>query len=645
MLKLILADWRLLLPKSTLQRSLLCFDAMIIPLLLWAAFSIRLQTTYQIPTNQLILFIAAPLISIPVFIRLGLYRAVIRYLGHKALWTIVHAVTVTTMFWAVLAVFATHYTGMPRSVLPLFWLFNIIAIGSSRLLIRHFYLLPTKGASRAIIWGAGSAGAQLAGALRHGRELIAVAFIDDDERLHGQEIAGVKVHPPSTLQLLAEQYNVEELLIAIPSVDQNNRRRILRIVESLPLHVRVLPGVNEIISGHVTVSDLQEANIADLLTREEVAPEHQLMRQNVHRKVVLITGAGGSIGSEICRQILRQNPQRLVMVEHSEHALYTVHQSLKPSPDSEIIALLGSVQDADFIRSVMSDHSIDTVYHAAAYKHVAIVADNPIAGIKNNVFGTQVVAEAAVAAGIETFVLISTDKAVRPSNVMGASKRVAEMVVQAMQDNARKRGLLKTRFEIVRFGNVLASSGSVVPLFREQIAKGGPVTVTHPDVTRFLMSIPEAAALVIQAGALGEGGDVFVLDMGRAIKIDSLARSMIQLTGKSVRDLDNPQGQIEIQYIGLRPGDKLHEELFLTSSVTATRHPKILRSEEKAVPWSALSPALEQLRIAVNERDNDALDSLLRQIIDGLESRQKTLVVRHSSTTAMQTVPKLHRRS
>lgn len=619
----------MLLPRGRMQWALLFFDALVIPILLWVSFSIRLQEPYQVPQHQWILFLAAPLISIPVFIRLGLYRAVIRYLGQKALWTIVQSVTLTTILWAVLAIIVTHYSGMPRSVLPIFWSLNILAIGSVRMIIRHVYLRPTKGTGRAIIWGAGSAGCQLAGALRYGREVVAVAFVDDDPNIQGQEIGGLRVFPPSSLQHLIEQYGVSDLLLAIPSADQHNRRRILRYLEPLPLHVRALPRVNDIIAGRVAIEDLQEANVGDLLTREEVEPVAELLLQNVRHKSVLVTGAGGSIGSEICRQIAQLNPSRLVMLDHSEHALYTVHQSLPPSHDIEVIALLGSVQDSNYLHSIMVDYGINTVYHAAAYKHVPIVEHNPIAGIKNNVFGTLSTAEAALSAQIETFVLISTDKAVRPSNTMGASKRVAELLVQAIQNDARNQGPRKTRFETVRFGNVLESSGSVVPLFRQQISAGGPVTITHPEVTRFLMSIPEAAGLVIQAGALGEGGDTFVLDMGTPIKIVNLARSMIKLSGHSIKDDENPNGDVEIKYIGLRPGEKLHEELFITGNATATRHPKILRSEESQVNWTWLRPKLESLRNAIDERDRAKIDNILYALIErpGEDSEYRADVV------------------
>lgn len=611
-----LHEWQMLLPRGRMQWTLLVFDALIIPILLWVSFSLRLQTPYQVPDHQWILFIAAPIISIPVFIRLGLYRAVIRYLGQKALWTIVQSVSLTTILWAVLAVVVTHYSGMPRSVLPIFWSLNILAIGSVRMIIRHVYLRPTKGTGRALIWGAGSAGCQLAGALRYGREVVAVAFVDDDPNIQGQEIGGLRVFPPSALQHLIEQYGVSDLLLAIPSADQHNRRRILRYLEPHPLHVRALPHVNDIIAGRVAIDDLQEANVGDLLTRDEVEPVTELLLENIHDKSVLVTGAGGSIGSEICRQIAQLKPSRLVMLDHSEHALYTVHQSLPPSHKLEVIALLGSVQDGNYLRSIMVDYGIDTVYHAAAYKHVPIVEHNPIAGIKNNVFGTLAAAEAALSAQIETFVLISTDKAVRPSNTMGASKRIAELLVQAIHNDSRNKEPNKTRFETVRFGNVLESSGSVVPLFRQQIATGGPVTITHAEVTRFLMSIPEAAGLVIQAGALGAGGDTFVLDMGAPIKIVNLARSMIKLSGHTVKDDDNPDGTIEIKYIGLRPGEKLHEELFITGNATATRHPKILRSEEASVNWSWLRPKLESLRMAIDQRDRVQIDNILRTLIE-----------------------------
>ncbi len=609
-------EWKSRMPRSTMQRSLLCFDALALPLLLWIACSLRHLTPYEIPSQQWILFLAAPLISIPVFIRLGLYRAVIRYIGQKALLTVVYSITLATLLWSLLAIGITSAQELPRSLLPLFWLLNLTAIGSVRLIIRHIYLLPHKSSSRALIWGAGAAGVQLAGAIHYSRSLVAVAFIDDDRRLHGQEIAGLRVYPPEAIPHLIDQYSITDLLLAIPSADHQNRKRILRQIESLPVHVRALPLVNEIISCKVGVNDLREANIGDLLTREEVAPVPELLAHNVQGKTVLVTGAGGSIGSEICRQILKLDPHRVVLLDHSECALYTVTQSLPAAQHQRIVALLGSTQDDIFLKSVMREYEVQTVYHAAAYKHVPIVEQNPIAGIKNNVLGTLSAAEAALEADIETFVLISTDKAVRPANVMGASKRVAELLVQAIQQRARLAGKLNIRFETVRFGNVLESSGSVVPLFRQQIAAGGPVTVTHSEATRFLMSIPEAAALVIQAGALGAGGDVFVLDMGEPVKISNLARSMIRLSGKTVRDNDNPLGQVEIQYIGLRPGEKLHEELFISGTVTATQHPKILRSDEPSLTWSQLRPRLDRLKSAVKRKDIAAAERILADIID-----------------------------
>lgn len=613
-------EWKLRLPKSKMQRSLLCFDALALPFLLWVAFSTRHLTLYQVPSDQWGLFVALPLISIPVFVRLGLYRAVIRYIGQKALLTVMYSITLATGLWSLFAMSVTTPEEMSRSLLPLFWLLNLIAIGSVRLIIRHIYLLPQQGTSRAIIWGAGAAGVQLAGAIHYSRSLVAVAFIDDDPRLQGQEIAGLRVYAPDAIPQLIEQYNVEDLLLAIPSADQHNRKRILRKLESLPVHVRALPLVNEIISGKVDVDDLREADIGDLLTREEVAPVPELLRHNVQHKVVLVTGAGGSIGSEICRQILKLDPRRLIMLDHSECALYNIHQSLSAIQDQRIVALLGSTQDESLLKSIMREHCVQTVYHAAAYKHVPIVEQNPIVGIQNNIFGTLAAAEAALEANIETFVLISTDKAVRPANTMGATKRAAELLVQAIQQRARLAGKANIRFETVRFGNVLESSGSVVPLFRQQIAAGGPLTVTHPEVTRFLMSIPEAAALVIQAGALGAGGDIFVLDMGEPVKIRNLARSMIRLAGKTVRDNDNPGGQIEIRYIGLRPGEKLHEELFISGTVTATRHPKILRSDEPSLTWAELRPRLDRLRAAVRRKDGEAAGQILASIIDAQQA-------------------------
>ncbi|MBN4079173.1 polysaccharide biosynthesis protein [Beggiatoa alba] len=602
--------------RNTKRALLVAVDIVALPVALWLGYVLRLGEVWpQGIVNAWWLFIAAPLVAVPIFIRMGLYRAVLRYVGSKALTTIVKAVTITTLILLALVVMSqTH--GVPRSVFFSFWLISLLFIAGSRLVLRsyiHSYTRKARKKQPVAIYGAGSTGAELAKAMQSGWEYEPVAFLDDNLEKQGSEIHGVKVYSLDELQKLIDKVGVSQVLLAMPTLSHRRRHRILEKLEVHSVHVRTLPGIADLVSGKAKFLDIREVDSEDVLGRDAVPPVPGLIEQCIRAKNVMVTGAGGSIGSELCRQIAEYGPSTLVLFEQSEFALYQLEKELSAQhADFEIIAVLGSVTHARRVEMVLRSFAIHTVYHAAAYKHVPMVEQNPIEGLQNNVFGTWRTAEAAKAAGVETFVLISTDKAVRPTNIMGATKRLAELVLQAMAAESDT-----TRFTMVRFGNVLDSSGSVIPLFREQIKNGGPVTVTHPEVTRYFMTIPEAAQLVLQAGALGEGGDVFVLEMGEPIKIDDLARSMIHLSGLEVCDDDNPEGDIEIKYTGLRPGEKLYEELLIGDNVTGTEHPKIMRAAEEKISWEKMLHYKGKFEDARNNFETKKIKLLLEEVVSG----------------------------
>ena len=602
--------------RNTKKALLVAIDIIALPVALWAGYALRLGELWpQSMVNAWWLFIAAPLVAVPIFIRMGLYRAVLRYVGSKALITIVKAVSITTLILLALVVMSqTH--GVPRSVFFSFWLISLLFIAGSRLFLRsyiHSYTKRRKNKQPVAVYGAGSTGAELAKAMQSGREYEPIAFLDDKLEKHGSEIHGVKVYSPDELSKLIDKTGVSQVLLAMPALSHRRKHKILEKLEVHPVHVRTLPGITDLVSGKASVTDIREVDAGDVLGRNTVPPIPELIEQCIRGKNVIVTGAGGSIGSELCRQIVEHGPSKLVLFEQSEFALYKLEKELEAhNADFEIIAVLGSVTHARRVEMVLRSFAIHTIYHAAAYKHVPLVEQNPIEGLQNNVFGTWRTAEAAKAAGVETFVLISTDKAVRPTNIMGATKRLAELVLQGMAEECDT-----TRFTMVRFGNVLDSSGSVIPLFRDQIRNGGPVTVTHPEVTRYFMTIPEAAQLVLQAGALGEGGDVFVLEMGDPIKIDDLARSMIRLSGLEVCDDNNPEGDIEIEYTGLRPGEKLYEELLIGDNVTGTEHPKIMRAAEERLSWKQMAHYKNEFENARNNFETKKIKLLLEEVVGG----------------------------
>lgn len=586
-----------------------------------AAMALRLESFHFAANPRVWLAIAIALpVSLVVFLQLGLYRAVVRYITRKSLDAIVIGVLASS---AVLFIEAqVHGLPVPRSVPAIYAVLAMGSIGGVRVFIQVlFFGHQAKKKTRVIIYGAGESGCQLVRALRHSPEYAPVAFVDDAEALHGAEIGGFRVYAPSKLDRLVENTGAGIVLLAVPSATRAARRAILERLEPLPVHVQTIPGMADIVSGKASINELREVSIEDLLGRDPVPPRPELMDANIRGKVVLVTGAGGSIGSELCRQIIRHRPDTLVLFELSELALYTIDDEMKAVAERErldvkVVPTLGSIQDTNRIETVLASFGVQTIYHAAAYKHVPLVEENVIEGLRNNVFGTLTTARAATAAGVEDFILISTDKAVRPPNVMGASKRLAELICQALAEEG------PTRFSMVRFGNVLGSSGSVIPRFRAQIEAGGPVTVTHPHITRYFMTIQEAAQLVIQAGAMARGGDVFVLDMGEPVRIVDLARRMIKLSGLTPYLKDGggeADGDIAIAFTGLRHGEKLYEELLIDADTTVTSHPLILTARERHIPWAELQDILDRLLVCCEAQDIESIRTLLKSAQTGYD--------------------------
>ncbi|MDH1146516.1 polysaccharide biosynthesis protein [Pseudomonas mosselii] len=623
-------------------------DVVLVWVALWLAFLVRLGIDDVIDPlrDHSWLFICAPLVAIPLFIRVGMYRAVLRYFGNDALITIIKAVTLSALVLGLLIYWVGNKDNVvPRSITFNYWWLSMIMLGGLRLLMRQYFLgdwfnsAATQGwrsnqgeaSTRVAIYGAGAAGNQLMAALRMGKAMRPVAFIDDDASLTNRMIAGLQVYAPKNLQRMIDATGAEEILLALPSVSRSRRREILNLLEGYPLHVRSVPGFMDLASGRVKVDDIQEVDIADLLGRDAVPAQQDLLARCIAGNTVMVTGAGGSIGSELCRQIVGQRPRTLLLYEHSEFNLYSIAKELEERIGQDqlgvqLIPILGSVRDQRKLLDIMQAWKVDTVYHAAAYKHVPMVEHNIAEGVQNNVIGTLYTAQAALQAQVANFVLISTDKAVRPTNVMGSTKRLAEMVLQALSNERAPRlmgdvgnfaQVNKTRFTMVRFGNVLGSSGSVIPLFHAQIKAGGPLTVTHPKITRYFMTIPEAAQLVIQAGSMGQGGDVFVLDMGEPVKIVELAEKMIHLSGLSVRSERNPHGDIAIEFSGLRPGEKLYEELLIGDNVLGTRHPMIMSANEDCLPWEVLKQRIEALLAAIAKDEYPAVRQLLMGTVSG----------------------------
>ena len=642
------------LPRSVKRGLVILVDLLICGLSVWLAFGLRLDQWGYIGGQYWIVFLVAVVFSFPLFVSFGLYRAIFRYIGTAAFISITRAFIIyTSLFFGVFTLYGVD--GVPRSIGVIQPMLLFIGIGASRYFVRS-WLGGINNVQKsfhraqpiALIYGAGSAGRQLASGLTNSQEMLVKGFIDDDPHLQGSTVNGISVHPNTGLEDLIHRLDITDVLLAIPSASQDRRSEIIASLNGCGVRVRTLPGLIDLASGLVRISDLHDLDMNDLLGRAVVPPEVGLLEKNILGQTVLVTGAGGSIGSELCRQIVKFSPKSLILIDSSEHSLYLIYEELKRAligleddrlagggddqtslPDLglpvKLVPCLASVRDKDLLLNVFKSHQPATVFHAAAYKHVPLVEQNSAEGIRNNVFGTLTCAQISAECGVANFILVSTDKAVRPTNVMGASKRIAELVLQAMADIA-SRGDHSTNYSMVRFGNVLGSSGSVAPLFSAQISAGGPITLTHPEVTRYFMTIPEAAQLVIQASAMAEGGDVFVLDMGEPVRIYDLAVKMTYLSGLLVRDEAHPHGDIEIKVTGLRPGEKLYEELLIGDNPKPTAHPKIMKAHEDFLSWNDLQKELAGLNLALDAMDDQLIKEMLKKLVSGYQPNGDTAI-------------------
>lgn len=611
------------LPRKYKILIMLISDIILLPFALWSAIALRYGTFQPDVQSYWWLFFIVPIVTVPIFIRFGLYRAVIRFLDEQIIKTVLFGVTFSVLI-IVAIVMMTRILGLPRSSIVIYWVMASAYIATSRYLARGILRTLEHQENRkqkVAIYGAGQTGMQTAIALMSGSEYKPIMFFDDNKDLHGSTVAGIRVYNPEDAHEILERYSCHQLLLALPSATRSDRRKIIQKFEKKNIQLKTLPGVGELIAGKVKIEDIREVGIEDLLGRDPVPSFEDLISSCITDKVVLISGAGGSIGSELCKQVIKYNPTKLILFERSEYSLYKILQDLEkekfsvsetPDHRTKIIPVLGDVLNQQQLENIFNLHKVETIYHAAAYKHVPLVESNVIAGIVNNVFGTQIIANAAIAHHVKNFVLISTDKAVRPTNVMGATKRLAELIIQALSSAGPSSN---TRFSMVRFGNVLGSSGSVVPLFKEQIKNGGPITVTHPEVTRYFMTISEASQLVIQAGALGIGGEVFVLDMGEPVRIVDLAKNLIELSGLEVKEPNSDKGDIAIEFVGLRPGEKLYEELLIGSNVNKTKHPRIMKADEEFIEHNRLLSFLGKLKQSCDKHLELSAIENLKEII------------------------------
>ena len=614
------------MPRKWKKIAAIAFDVGICVLSVWLAFYLRLGTNSGFFTQKFYISGLSVLTSIPVFAMLGSYNVIFRYNGIVALASLLRASILYGVVFAIL-VLMIGIPNVPRTIGLIQPILLFLLIASSRIMLSTFFVRyiarqkRPRNSSKALIYGAGASGRELNAAIATNSEIEVVAFLDDSLNNQGQILDGKIVYSPSDLRGLVEKFSIQQVLLAMPSVSRARRNEIIQSVKKARVAVRTLPSVLDLAQGRVTVSDIRELDVDELLGRERVAPISELLTRDIKNKSILVSGAGGSIGSELCRQIIKLNPNTLVLLDISESALYEIHQELlSRQVDIKIVPLLASVRNKSGIDSILSTWKIDTIYHAAAYKHVPLVENNIVEGLENNIFGTLVLVKSAIKHQVSNFVLISTDKAVRPTSIMGASKRVAEIILQALSAENQKN----TKLAMVRFGNVLGSSGSVVPKFREQIKNGGPVTITDPEITRYFMTIPEAAELVIQAGAMASGGEVFLLDMDTPVKIMDLARRMIESSGQKIKDNDNPEGDIEIKIIGLRPGEKLYEELLISAEAEPTPHKKIMKAHEAHLSWNELSLMLETLKSELNFGDVDKIQLLIQGIVDDYKPKHET---------------------
>ena len=638
----------LVLPRAAKRAVVIAVDVILALVATWVAYSLRTETLHWPVGAEWLAYLLAPIIAIPIFIRFGIYRAIFRYAGLDAMLATAKAVALyalvlfTILLWRMWPVF-------PITLGILQPIIFFLLVATSRALARFWLagigLESQSDQGRMLIFGDGAAGVQTSSAMAISGQFKLLGFIDEDPSKIGQTINGIPVFSPSEVPAIVSKLGVTDILLAIPSATRDRRNKIIESLRFLPVHTRTLPGWADLASGRVTVQDFRELDIDDLLGRDAVKPQADLLASRLHNHTILVTGAGGSIGSELCRQILRERPRRLLLLDHSEFALYTLHRELQAVCDAEastveLVPLLASVVNRRRLNWIFATYRPDTVFHAAAYKHVPMVECNPSEGMVNNVFGTMNLAQAAIAAKVASFVLVSTDKAVRPTNLMGASKRMAELVLQAL---ASQTGHIGTCFSMVRFGNVLGSSGSVVPLFRSQLARGGPLTVTHPEVTRYFMTIPEAVQLVLQASAMATGGEVFVLEMGEPVKIIDLARRLVELSGLQVRDEQQPDGDIELSIIGLRPGEKLYEELLIGDNPSQTSNPRIMKAHEDFMVWPELLGQLKQLQQAADNEDVESIKLVLRTCVQGFCERPPHELVSEPPAPDASSRPPCHR--
>lgn len=608
-------------PRGAKRMVVVALDVALAVAATWVAFTLRLDALHRPEAAQWWVYVLAPALAIPVFVRFGLYRAIFRYTGQAAMLATAKAVATYAALLVVILLWQ-KWPGVPRTLGILQPLVFLILVATSRASAR-FWLAGIRGGrmpeGRVLVYGAGTAGVQTATAMTISGQYTLVGFVDDDPAVVGRSINGTSVYPASQVPKLVGESGVTDILLALPDATRAQRNFIIEGLQSLPVHIRTLPDWAALASGRISIQDIHELDVEDLLGRAPVAPDSGLISRHLTGQVVMVSGAGGSIGGELCRQILLQKPRELLLLDHNEFGLYSIHQELESiclarQLEVRLFALLGSVSNPRRLRTICEAYRPSAVYHAAAYKHVPMVENNAAEGVSNNILGTLNLALAAQASGVSRFVLISTDKAVRPTNVMGATKRMAEQVLQALADDQKGPG---TCFTMVRFGNVLGSSGSVVPLFRKQLAAGGPLTVTHEEVTRYFMTIPEAAQLVLQAGAMAAGGDVFLLNMGEPVRIIDLARRMIRLSGLSVRDANHPDGDIAISITGLRPGEKLYEELLIGDNPQSTDHPRIMKAHEQFLSWADLQPLLQRLSLAAEENDLATIQEILQAHVHG----------------------------
>ncbi len=627
----LIRSYLLNLPRPIKRVILVGFDFVALSFAVWAAYSLRLNVFLVPDMAQITAIITAPICAIFVFIRFGLYRAVIRYLPEKAFWTIINAVFLATLLWVgvLFLLQITRFGAVPRSLPLIYAILAIIIIGGSRYFAK--FLLGTAGrrslSHQVVIYGAGSAGSQLASALRHEGSKFVAAFLDDDKSLQGSEVAGIRVYAPERLNYLIETFGIKEVIISIPSIDSSKRQNIISKLSAHNIKIRSLPALADLASGRYLISQVREVDIDDVLGRSSVPAEPKLLKQMIEDKSILVSGAGGSIGSELCRLIVKWRPQKLVLFEANEFSLYQIERTLRKITNFPIVPILGSVTDEKLVARAIRQNNVQIVFHAAAHKHVPLVEANMLEGIRNNIFGTNIIARKSLEYGVENFVLISTDKAVRPTNIMGATKRWAELIIRDCAKRAKALGT-EQKFCAVRFGNVLGSNGSVVPLFKEQIAAGGPVTLTDEAMTRYFMSIHEAAELIVQAGAISRGGDIFLLEMGEPVFIRDLAINMIRLSGQSVRDEQNPNGDIAIKIIGRRPGEKISEELFYDpKSAEKTSHPKILRAGSKIKISADITLKLNEMQNMLENEDEIGAKKLLFDFIKGDKERGENRVI------------------